>query len=405
VFRKPLIKLLLLVSLIGSLFTIPSSVVASSDRAQATQQEIRKVAAYHVAGESKMDGSKWKDKLQLGKEVPVYDDDDSVIAHIVEVTSNGQPSGWIMVSTSLDEDPIIMWSDGGTLPTPDRLQANLGETANNIRSSKLMWHGGTNLGASFELNDGTKWIIGDSGEKVRSTGKAWHHVTRNENARGFWSRILMGSPGQTNPADGVTDINPDTWESGYAFITKNYLSSTDGINQAQWIYSGSNWTGCAPTAASNIMVYWAKNGYPALNSYNDQQRVVMDLRGTMQTYQDSSGTGVTNPTKIGPGMQTYANNQGYWQSKAYNLYLISYANMYGEIDAGRPFLLNTSGNSYFGGGHTVWVVGYKQYTFVGYPYEHDYLVFRNNWGDSTYNLYIKYGAWSTVSMSTFHPGG
>lgn len=165
------------------------------------------------------------------------------------------------------------------------------------------------------------------------------------------------------------------------------------------------------------MLYWANNGYPALNPTGDQQDIVMGLRTTMGTTQEPTGTpnetqGTTSPFSTDDGLQNYARNKGFSTAFSVHWWLPSWTYMTPEINDSRPVLWNMAGQSYFGD-HTVTVVGYKGYsnTSVVDP-NHSYLVVRNNWEYDltvsntlvyTHNLYLKWNTWSTHSMTTFGP--
>lgn len=148
----------------------------------------------------------------------------------------------------------------------------------------------------------------------------------------MWTKILdssvlnddasTGKMGQNNPADGVTNVNPDAWETGYSSVQKGCLSATDGINMKQWKFDGYNSTGCAPTAGSNLMYHWSKNGYPNLDPTSSQSDIVMALRTAMNTYQEPDGTGSTYTTNVPTGLVSYATGKGYSKANAGNTTMI-----------------------------------------------------------------------------------
>jgi hypothetical protein len=415
-FKRSWIANVVVLAMAIIMFTVPAAVAQAKPDHQPPGARVaatvaRQAAAWQVLTQlnSEVNGGHWANKrLQVGRVVDVHDPDAGVVAYLVDVLADGQPDGWVMVSAFLDEEPIIMWGEGGHAFRTDKVKGRLGRQADDIVSDRVLWLGGPLLAAEFQLKDGTSRTIAADGTERSGTPKGWTkvHTVENPHARQFWGivkKMQLGAPGETNPADGVTDIDPATWEPTPYTLYREYISATDGLNQQQWQYDGYNWTGCAPTAGSNIMAYWASQGYPNLNPTGNQEDVVMELRTTMGTYQDSSGNGVTQPYNIDDGLAIYARQQGYADAFGYNYNLPQFSTVKARIDDMQPVLLNTSGNSYFGGGHTVFVVGYKQFYRSGTLGTTTYLVFRNNQNDGEHNLYIKWGAWSTWSITTFIP--
>ncbi|MFZ5826585.1 MAG: C39 family peptidase [Bacillota bacterium] len=178
----------------------------------------------------------------------------------------------------------------------------------------------------------------------------------------------------------------------------------DPHKQNQWVYTTINgvdqWTGCAPTAALNIMAYWAAQGYPSLNPTNSTSDITMQLRKDMGTWQSPSGAGTTDPNNIPLGMKQYASRAGL-STPAANVTFATFGTVVWEIDLMRPVLQSYWSQSYFGD-HTLVVVGYKEYVRSSGS-NSQYVVARNNWDGEPWNLYVKWGTWTANTVTKFRP--
>jgi hypothetical protein len=314
-----------------------------------------------------------------------------------------------MVSAFADDEPIIEWSDRGASFTPETVRGKVKTNGKKVSSEKIVWLGGIEFAGQFNFEDGSKHLVNQNGVESQSGNISSYPTpkSKNEDSRKFWNtikKIKLGSPGQSNPSDGVTDIDPSTWETNYTSISRNYIDT--GVNQKQWYYATvggvQEATGCSPTAGSNIMVYWFNKGYTSLVPAF-QNQVVMDLRTAMGTTQTSSGDGETSFTNIDDGLQAYARSHGRSNAVATNHDLANFSTVVTEIDAQRPVLQSYWNQTYFGN-HTVTLVGYKHYVRSWYQSDSYYVVARNNFvNDTTFNIYVKWGTWNTNVVTTFVP--
>ncbi|UJF32872.1 C39 family peptidase [Paenibacillus hexagrammi] len=380
-----------------------------------------KAAAWQMISETRdgSDISEWsKDntKLRVAKPIEVYDPSGEHVAYLVNSFNGDRAAGYVMVSAFLDDEPIIAWSDSGDGITTDKFKNALNKNKNEIKKQELVWFGGVDIGGKFIYNDNSVSMINVEGKELKEIKsktinekdeKYPKPVKINDNYREDWkaiNKIVVGAPGQNNPSDGVSDIDPNGWEANYLSIDKNYINTS--VNQKQWYYTTSGGvqqaTGCSPTAGSNIMKYWSDKGYTSLVPVF-QTQVVSDLRATMGTTQSSNRTGVTSPSNIDDGLQAYARAHQRPSAISKNDNLSNFSAVKTEIDAQRPALQSYWNQTYFGD-HTVTLVGYKHYIRNFYTQDSYYVVARNNFvNDSTFNVWVKWGTWNTNVLTTFTP--
>ncbi|MBN2378673.1 T9SS type A sorting domain-containing protein [candidate division WOR-3 bacterium] len=200
------------------------------------------------------------------------------------------------------------------------------------------------------------------------------------------------------------------WQSilkaGLEIIQSNKV---EGVPAAIWSY------GCTPTAASMIMDYWDRNGYPKLVDYYfdrwditegrtdyDLTNVHQELAVAMHT--DSLGTGSTSTNRIASGFRTVANSiNGYsfsssltgTTSNSYNFGVIV-----SEIDAGRPAHWSVGNYQHEDRviDHSTCAIGYLKTT------TDDFVIVRNTWDRGEHLWPIQSGA-SYCNLCTIIPGG
>lgn len=329
---------------------------------------------------------------------------------------NGQDAGFVFIGNSLDEYPVLSFSYEGKVFDDIQRNSIRKTVKGEIVGEKMVSLGAGRFALQFEMKNGNKIIKAPNGSKLFI-----HKVSRYENAdqrkrsdkeiekaRLFWKHIFMSVAEIGNDHDGVTNIDPSNWETGYDSMNRNYISNVPDINQ--WQYEEGQWTGCAPTAGSNVMAYWANKDTNYQNLMpTTQEDVVMALRETMGTTQTSDGAGSTKIYNIDDGMRDYAHNQGLTNATSKNFgnwffgTSVSYADFKNEIDAQRPNLLSFIDQTYYGE-HTVTGVGYKEYVYNGSSNGHQYMVIHDNWSTTTRTIYVAYGRdYNYVVMTQFIP--
>ncbi|WP_281889691.1 hypothetical protein [Paenibacillus sp. YYML68] len=282
--------------------------------------------------------------------------------------------------------------------------------ARGFTSQTITWFGGLEFVKRVTFNDNSSDIIINQGNAVTEISPQLSEQLHksasypiptqvNESNRKKWAhlkKIAFGAVGQKNPSDGWTNIDPETWEVNYSSIDRYYIDTP--YNQAQFLYDGYNSTGCSPTAGSNLIMFYA-NSYPSLNPTNSQRDIVMALRTHMGTTQTSDGTGVTNFWNIDDGLQSYIRSAGYPKAIATNGELPDYSHFKTAIRGQNKPVLQSYWNKSGMGDHTLFIVGFKEFVRSWYESNSKYLVARNNWGDGTFNIYVKWGTWNASVMT------
>jgi hypothetical protein len=261
---------------------------------------------------AKLPGSAWgADKVQLETGIELFDESDLVTAYQFNVKVGGQNAGYVIVGTELDWFPILEFAFQGQPYTSQSVESAKKNAVKVASGHKILYLGPTTYGVSVNHADGSSTTVSLRDRKVlkKKSGVNRPRPEHPTEARRYWDEVQKMEIG--NPGDGVTDVDPSTWETG-PYVT-NQIAGVPA-----WDYYDSQgrpyWTGCSPTAAADIMEYWKNNGYPNMAVITNNQ-VVFDLRTAMGTTNslDTSCNcfpGATSTSKISPGMQSYARGEG-----------------------------------------------------------------------------------------------
>ena len=157
-------------------------------------------------------------------------------------------------------------------------------------------------------------------------------------------------------------------------------------------YDFACFSGCTPTAATNLAHFWANAGYPSLGDAYWPD-TALDLRSRMETFCYGT-TGTTLTSKIAPGLLAFAEARGHaFQSLQYcwptdldwvgcNHREFTWQRYADEIDACRPALISISNHPLYGN-HTVTGIGYD--TSGGRFY-----IVHDNWTSTPREVWIQH---------------
>lgn len=171
-----------------------------------------------------------------------------------------------------------------------------------------------------------------------------------------------------------------------------------GLDGQRWIEGVPDWDwhyGCAPTAAANVLDYWAERGFPLLvdsvscgvrdpieGDVDSVPNVSRELAVAMET--DTLGNGSTAGGRIAPGIAAVC-NASEWGNGYEFVSWLSWDNrdlLVAEIDSGRPGVLCLVGHPEYGS-HTV--------TFCGWgPPDRDWIVVHDCWGGTARDIVLNY---------------
>lgn len=376
----------------------------------------------NAVGEGETTG--WNKQTRIGVAEDVYDPSGQLVAYRFNFQgSEGQAEGYSLISSFADEEPVLMWTENKALDEEAAEAVAMSKIQSESRSfvapkveqSKLVWYGGIKLAVEVESNTGDEVAVDDTmraysltGVETEAANESYPEPAYNEGNRAKWKQfesIVLAAASDDvngeNPWHGVTSENPGSWETNYKRIDKNYINGVKSLKQ--WDYASGQATGCSPTAGSNIVMWFAQQ-YPSLNPTGDARSIALELRKTMNTYQDSNGTGLTNYLNIPSGLQQYMREHGVPTAYAKNISLAIYSEYGDRIDVGAPVLQSYWDQSHYGN-HTVTVVGYKEYVRNVLESNSKYLVVKNNWTSEPGDYYVKWGTWNTNIMTYVYVKG
>jgi hypothetical protein len=401
---------MLFVMLVAILWTaVPA---AGAPNGLASRPAAAKAAVFHVLSDAKSDTSGWTGgKISVSNGTDLFDPSGNPIGYRFDVQVASNPAGFVVVGNQLDDYPILSFSYHH--PVAAEIDNTLSHVKKPIASHRVVYMGGASFALDLMYKDGTSEVQDVHGRQLpRESKKPRTAIPRSDSARAFWKlteATYNAEIGTTS--DGVTDVDPDTWESGYDVAHYGVVPGVPFIYQFVYGYDGNGypyWSGCSPTAGAMIMQYWASNGYPNLGDTDES--VVYALRNTMKTSPLWNAScpcyaGNTLVANIPSGMQTYARNKGYSTAVSTNLGSgTTFAKIQTEVDAWRPGYLNLQGQTYYGN-HGVTLVGYREYVKNGVGSAgHQYMVIHDTWDSHPYDVFLAYGRnYSSLTLIKFNP--
>jgi hypothetical protein len=371
-----------------------------------SMKEVINAAYYHVLTDMHANNtSGWKNKhIKAGTPIPVYDATDTLTSYIVNLYKDGEPAGYVEISASKDEPAILSFSYDIQMSTNEmnKMYLQLEMKGKNKKSEKVVQISPGNFGVKVDYDDGTAEVVNRNYHalllKEQNIPKPKHIHSIDPSSRNEWQKIdnqMTGAYDFTgNNNDGVTgDLS---FESGPA--TTYYISNVPDYDQKYYplvMNSTNPWTGysgCAPTAASNVLYYWAyyKGKSGIVRSTWDQ--TISDLRSCMGTIMLSDGEGSTPVANISSGMKRYLSMSAHSDSSAY---IYDYSNpswstVKSALLNNCPDIITFFNQDYYckDGGHTVTGVGTIEYSSSG----HKYMIIHDNWPNTPQDVYVVYGS-------------
>jgi hypothetical protein len=364
---------MLLVLLLAAMTMVPLvSADTGQDVDQATAQHVAEIHMQTVAKTSEP-YKEWATGTVQPSTI-YYDLNDEKAAYLFHVSVNGHYSGYILISATRDNYPVLEFSRG-TVPDADvetlarsrqMAQSSIDDKMQKVGSPKLLYLGGTFYFAQYpvtdiggnpvasvtvDLSDNSvvdlehlekRYPVDADEQKIRDAAKA-------KSANQKWYALTGAVPSVVAPA---------------ASAATTYGSkSIPGVP----LYSQPLNNYCAPTSAGMVMSYWDSHGYPNIpdNSYT----LITEL-GTAMGTSTSTGTFIYN---VNDGMNTVSSNHGYGSQLSFDEDLwVTFPDVTTEVNANKPFVLNmlgggtAYGRSHAYGDHTIAVIGYESYPYGNY---------------------------------------
>lgn len=385
--------IILFVFLTAAIITVPVAGVSLAVHPvdSKTAEDIAATHMKEISGISS-DYADWADG-SVEKSIIYHDLDGRDAAYLYNVNVKGSYAGYILVSASRDNFPVLEFSRGKVpnadpgvlLKSDEAIRSSVRDTDLRIGSPEMIYLGGTFYLAKYPITN-SRGIVVDTrfvdlmeqkeidptarsaDDLLDSDSLVLYKKQKTSDVEKGWSAYEAGKTGQTMTTD--------------TRLSRAYGSSTiSGV--PFWPYT----LACCPTAGGMVLSYWRTHGYSAIPA--DRSTLAQELYTAMGT----TGT-QTSIWTVDDGMNTVIANHGY----SYNsLHIdedswVSFDEAQREINAVKPFTLTMTaagaavGNTQSYGDHSVAVVGYTS-TSSG-----DYIIINDGWStSSTRNL--AFGNW------------
>ena len=328
-----------------------------------------------------------------------YDLDGKKSAYAFDIIENGQYAGYILISATRDNYPILEFSKGRTPNTITELTTRsetLAQERANERGliagkAKPLYLGATFYYAEYPLID-AKGEVADSVvvdltvPVIVDFKKLQVGIPIDE------KELLRQQQMKKQEANALWDAIEEKVRVGVTAAPKNPASSR-GSGRISDVPKYEWHRGCSPTAAGMVLGYWDSHGYPNFPVGNPLIDELADAMGTW----DWPIHGFTWPLDIDNGIEEVCENHGYSNFDASNDLWMSWSEIKDEVDADRPFVISMlrggtgSGHSQPYGEHSVTCVGYDDY-------DEDYVVIHDTWDTQVHTL--AYGNW-WMAMATW----
>lgn len=316
----------------------------------------------------------WKDSELVLKKV-LFDSNQKVSAYLYNVKKNKQIEGYIIASSE-ENNNIIEFGDELFLDNAsEKVEENFDVKK---KKQKVYYLGGMSYAIGGNDNKDEKVLVDVSNNNIEK-------ISEKEMCRmdSEVDKVSLSSP-PDNSGDGFI-TNPGKYESGY---DSSSSKNVKGYNITYKIMSELQSGGvCAPTAATNIMLYWYKRDskkYKKLYYKSNWKTTFTKLRD----YMKCKSKGGTLDKNVATGYSKFFDLVGV------NNYTVKFHSgtnsgrkIVSEINNGRPCHLIVH-DHYKYNDHSVVALGYKQYI-----YEH--------WYGDRYETYIRIADGWTNSPTRF----
>ena len=341
-------KLLVVALAIAVLSGIVGTAMAMELVSIAEAKEVAKKFIFRISDDKEF--REWKG-VKLSSPIVCYDINDNPTAYLFELKKDGKYLGYIVVSATKDNYPILEFSKG---KSPLMRASELG-----IKPEKVYYLGGVTYffkqhgkyydlfgnGVNFKIiKQGVKELLKD--EKVKK-----HLAKRSAEAKSQWKFI-----------EETAKLDSD-W----------YGIHIQGVPALLWH------RGCTPTAAAMVLGYWDQHGYPKFP--DNYTKLIDELADAMGTWDN----GYTPQWQVSSGINTICRKYGYsdWAS---DVWWVTWDMVTGEISKYRPFVLTMVLHPEYTW-HSVTVIGYA----IDINTNSKYILLYNTWDTDVH--YTAFGSW------------
>ncbi|RNI15839.1 hypothetical protein EFE42_00960 [Methanohalophilus sp. RSK] len=366
------------------------SVSAMSDNSNVvTLNNAEEVAAYYVQYVPVFmpSMSDWEDAT-VKYSTTFYDIDGNKSAFSFDVIDNGEYAGYILVSATRDNYPILEFSEGSIpndvaeFQSKSMVQASEYAVENNLRicKAKPLYLGGTFYYIEYSLIDSSgnvsdKVVVDLITSQSISPAKLSNFSSVNTNSVDFNNELLQQN--KVEAANELWNSLENRMDSGN--LTPDAMKSSRGLGWVDDVPAYEWYRGCSPTASAMVLGYWDTQGYPDFT--NNETLLIDELADAMNT---GSG-GNTSMSNIPIGIEDVCEDYGYNDFESSNEYYVTWSETKSEIDGDRPFVLSVfdggvgSGHSKPYNNHSVTCIGYSDYT-------EDYVFIHDTWDENTHHI-------------------
>jgi len=347
--------------------------------------------------------------------VPVQGPDGSVAVFVVTLTAGGRYAGYATIDALPSLNPVLAFSrnPAPVFSSDSAAQARVGTAKGAPRVKRQVYTGPLSYGVETVATTGVTETV-PTGALMQATS----------------SEAVRGPPVSTAGAVAVSSIGtaykmianmPDYDQFSYNYTSSEYNAgtipaATGTYASSPYLNAGGYYSGCAPTAAGDVIGYWA-SAYPKLLTDKTParggaawQKLVNDLHVYFHC-KDVDGGGSTYSNDVAPGLTRYAQGVGGYSFSSNDTNNFSWTAYTGEIDANRPVVLMfqslnvTAPKAFPYGSHAITGVGYDH---TPGSVSSEYMIVHDNWPAYTSDdVYVQFSGpnatYDSREMVTFIP--
>jgi hypothetical protein len=326
-------------------------------------------------------------------EITYYDFDGDITAYAFDVIKNDEYRGYILISATKDNYPILEFSKG-KLPQMISEKEDLANglaikyaTVNSLTvdtdESMPVYGGATFYYTGYKANDKMdktdKQILVDVvTQEVIDLSDIKHSEKKLDSAKSLKIQNI-----QASWADLESRMDENTVSDSSA-VSISSLGYIYGVP-----YELANVAGCTPAAGAMVLGYWDTHGYASFPSGGTLISELANAMGTVNygTDYDDIDDGIKEVCR------DYDYNFDVQNDGSFDIHDVA-----DEIDDGNPFVLSMNGGG-VGSGYTG-SYGTHSVTCIGYSNSvTDYLLLHDGWDDENHH-YITFGSWN-FSVATW----
>ena len=325
-------------------------------------EQAQKIAIMHIQSSLLLSENEvndnWHWGMLISEPMAIYDLNGNINSYYFSLSGEDKmDAGYIIIGANESYAPILEYSTSGSFQPVKVMKEN--------RANRLYYAGG--LDYFIYNNENYKDMSGNIADVTIQIGQR-PNVYSTEKFSDEWriwknklsDLTLMSNP----PTSGGVITKPDDYEKGYQ---NKSAKNVKGYNLSYKKTSDFNYTNhCAPTAATNIMLYWynrSSYSYGKLRRNNDN--TWKDTFERLYSLMGTSGSGTSN-ANLSNAYTTYYEEAGYNPFVTYYS-TASWDNMKTEIDNEFPFHMIVQGHYYYGD-HSIVGVGYEEYKYNIFSY-------------------------------------